>query len=244
MRPVIGITTRRRTIETKIGPLEVETAELAYTQAVLRAGGVPVGLIPVPEEQANSILDRIDGLVLSGGGDLDPVWYGGSQVESLYEIIDERDRFEIALAREAARTAFPTLAICRGMQVVNVALGGTLIEDLPHTSAAGSIHSAPEAADRGRQPVMLDPGCRIAAVMGTTRPLANSIHHQAVKAPGRGLRVVGQSEDGVVEALEAEDPAWPLTAVQWHPEYLADEDEASQSLFRRLVVDAEAAAHV
>jgi putative glutamine amidotransferase len=240
MRPVIGITTRRRIIETKIGSLAAETAELSYTQAVIRAGGVPVGLIPVPEEDANSVLERVDGLVLSGGGDLDPAWYEGSQVESLYEIIQERDRFEIALAREAARTAFPTLAICRGMQVVNVALGGTLIEDLPHTSSTGSVHSAPQAAYRGHKPVVLEPACRVAEVMGTDRPLVNSIHHQAVRDPGRGLRVVGRSDDGVIEALEAENQAWPLTAVQWHPEYLADGDSASQSLFEQLVADARA----
>jgi putative glutamine amidotransferase len=240
MRPVIGITTRRRTIDTRIGPVEVETVELPYSQPVLRAGGIPFGLVPVPEEQAGAVLDRVDGLILTGGGDLSPIWYNGSQVESLYDILEERDRFEIALAREASQRAFPTLAICRGMQVVNVALGGTLIEDLPHATPDGSVHSAPRAAYRGHQQVTLDPDSRVARVIGTDRPQVNSIHHQAVRSPGPGLRVVGWSEDGVAEVLEAEDQAWPLTAVQWHPEYLAETDAASQALFERLVVDATA----
>lgn len=235
MRPVIGITTRRRRIDTVIGPLDVETAELPYTQAVQLAGGIPIALIPAPSESVAGLLDTIDGLILSGGGDIDPSFYDGRTVPELYDVDADRDEFELEVVRVAKDRKIPTLAICRGLQVVNVAFGGTLIEHIGSADGSPHPHAAPESAWQGHLEVTLDPRSRTAAAMRTDRPLVNSVHHQAVREPGTGLRVVGRSIDGHIEALEPEAGDWSLIAVQWHPEYLARIDAPSQSLFNQLI---------
>ncbi len=235
MPPVIGITTRPRTIATSGGQLGADTLQHTYRDSVARGGGVPLPLSPVRTDHVGLLLDRLDGLVLTGGGDVAPEAYGGSRSEATYGIDDERDAFEFALAIGAKERRMPVLAICRGLQVVNVALGGTLIEDIP--SFNGSSHHAVrgDGVFTPHQQVTLDEGCLLARVVGSTRLHVNSIHHQAIQDVAAGLRVVGRSADGIIEAVQAEDDTWPLLAVQWHPEYLGDAgDEASRALFSAL----------
>ena len=239
MPPVIGITTRPREIKSSAGVSDAHTLQHTYTDGVLRAGGVPVPLAPVPGRHISGLLDRFDGLVLSGGGDVDPSRYGGHLHDSMYGIDFDRDEFEIELVRIAAARRFPTLAICRGLQVVNVALGGTLIEDIP-TQIGFTDHTViGHQVFNGHQHVRLEPGSLVAKVVDALDLEVNSIHHQAVRDLAPGLRAVGRADDGVIEAIEHEDATWPLLAVQWHPEYLEDaEDPASRALFRALVESA------
>ena len=130
----------------------------------------------------------------------------------------------------------PLLAICRGLQVINVALGGTLIEDIPSELGTTDHAVNGERVFTGHQLVTLDPTCAMAKIVGSATMIVNSIHHQAVRDIAPGMRAVGTAEDGIVEAIEPEDPSWPLLAVQWHPEYLSDAgDGASNALFAALI---------
>jgi putative glutamine amidotransferase len=236
MKPIIGITSRQPVIKTSGGDLHAHVVNKVYTDAVVRSGGTPITLPPVTPEDALHIADRIDGLLLSGGGDIDPSFYGGKLHDDMYAIDPARDEFEFALVREAQARRMPTLAICRGLQVINVALGGTLIEDIP--SEIGSTdHSirGPEVVDC-HQTVTIDSDSLVAQTIGSTEACVNSIHHQAVRQIAPGMRAAGWTGDGVVEVLDPEDHNWPLLAVQWHPEYLVVKDDAaSLALFRALV---------
>jgi len=239
MRPVIGITTRPRIIKAPGGEMEAHTIEHAYTDAVLQAGGLPVLLASVPSSHVGDVLDRLDGLVLSGGGDVEPERYGGVRTDTMYDLDLDRDEFELELVRAAAFRRFPVLAICRGLQVVNVALGGTLIGDIPSEVGSADHTMIGRHVFNGHQHVTLEQGCRVALAVGATDVSVNSIHHQAVRDLAPGFRAVGWADDGVVEAIEHEDVEWPILAVQWHPEYLArSDDKASWALFAALVTSA------
>ncbi|MFQ5554899.1 MAG: gamma-glutamyl-gamma-aminobutyrate hydrolase family protein [Acidimicrobiia bacterium] len=245
MPPVIGISTRPRVVPTSGGELGVDSVQHTYRDAVQRAGGIPLLLAPVPDAHIEVLLDRLHGLVLTGGGDVDPATYGSDERDRVYAVDGRRDAFEFALTRGAQARKMPVLAICRGLQVVNVALGGTLIEDIP-TALSGPAASdgghaqRGDAAFRAHQAVNLEPGCLLARTLGTTDLMVNSIHHQAVRRIAPGLRTVGAAADGVIEAIEADDESWPLLAVQWHPEYLSDAgDAASHRLFAALVAAAD-----
>ncbi len=236
MRPVIGITTRPRVIPASGGEMDAHTLTHTYTDSVLRAGGVPVLLAPIPNSDVGTALDRVDGVVLSGGGDIEPGRYGSEVFDSMYGMDFDRDEFEIELVRQAAERRMPMLAICRGMQVVNVALGGTLIEDIPSEIGSMDHTVIGHHVFDGHQHVRLEPDCNVAIVVGATDLEVNSIHHQSVRDLAPGFRAVGWADDGVVEAIQHEDPDWPLLAVQWHPEYLGQaDDKASWALFRALV---------
>jgi putative glutamine amidotransferase len=241
MRPVIGITTRPRTVKSSAGESDAHTLQHTYSDSVLRAGGIPVLLAPVPDQDIPALLDRLDGLVLTGGGDIEPERYGGTRHDSMYGMDFDRDEFEIELVRVAAARRFPILAICRGLQVVNVALGGTLIEDIP-TEIGSADHTAiGHMVFNGHQHVRLEPGCAVATVVGATDLEVNSIHHQAVRDLAPGFRAVAWAADGVIEAIQHEDADWPLLAVQWHPEYLNQVDDKASLYLFRAVVDAAAA---
>lgn len=245
MNPIIGITTRQPSIKTSGGELEAHVVNRVYADAVVNSGGTPILLAPVSPQEAAPLLDRIDGLLLSGGGDIDPSFYGGSFHADMYMIDSRRDEFEFALVRGTRERKMPVLAICRGLQVVNVALGGNLIEDIP--AEVGSTDHAvrgPEVVDC-HQTVTLQADSLVAEAIGATEVCVNSIHHQAVRDVAPGLRPVGWTADGVVEVLDPDDHAWPLLAVQWHPEYLAvNHDEASRALFDTLVEQATATAPI
>lgn len=206
-----------------------------YLEALHRAGAESAVLMPERLEDGapERLLSRFDGLVLTGGPDVDPSFYGEEAHPDCYGIDRDRDAFEIELVRTAIRRGFPTLAICRGIQVLNVALGGTLDQHI--TGKEGLIsHGVPAGGPATAHPVDLEPGSLTAKAMGVDRPKGFSHHHQAIDRLGRGLRTVGRTEDGVVEAVELEEGGW-LIGVQWHPEETAAHDPAQQGLFEALV---------
>lgn len=209
----------------------------AYLRSVLAAGGVPVVLSPLlgPSFAARA-LDGVEGLLLTGGEDIDPAWYGAAPSPHLQPPSRERDLFELALFATARQRELPILGICRGIQTINVALGGTLFQDLP-TERPGPIRHDPEAGREARShTVRLAEGSRVAAVLGTTLLSVNSIHHQGVDRLGGGLVATGWSDDGLVEAVESPAGDSWLLAVQWHPEEMhADRAAPERGLFRALV---------
>ena len=197
-------------------------------ECVLRAGGEPGVLAPADPREVASRLSSFDGVLVPGGRDLDPATYGEpSRHESTDEPDPVQDSADLALLRAVVETGVPTLAICRGMQLLNVALGGTLVQHLDD----------PEALHRNAfHGVALDPGSRIAAIMGGVRVPVSSYHHQAVDRIGLGLRVVGRADDGCVEAMVHTHAN--VLGVQWHPEDDAHEAPQQQALFDALVDDA------
>jgi putative glutamine amidotransferase len=204
-----------------------------YVDAVRRAGGRPV-LLPGPDDVApDEILERFDALLLVGGGDVDPARYGaGERHRDVYGVDPERDELEIDLLRAADRSEVPTLAICRGIQVMNVAFGGTLHQHLPDVS--GFEHHRLPSGEPFVHDVKVSEGTRLAQASGSVALRCWSAHHQGVDEVGEGLAPVGWSDDGLVEALER-DRGWML-AVQWHPERTAADDPTQQALFDALVV--------
>jgi putative glutamine amidotransferase len=188
----------------------------AYTDALVAVGLIPVVLPPVSPAVATAALDGVAGLVLTGGEDIDPRLYHEAAHPATGTPHAARDAYELALARAARARRVPTLAICRGAQIVNVALGGTLMQDISprHPRGVERVHA-----------VELDPSSRLASIFAAPRVRANSSHHQAIGRAGPGLRVGGTSPDGVVEAIESADPAWWMMGVQWHPEDLTGTDE-------------------
>jgi putative glutamine amidotransferase len=211
-----------------------------YLDAVLRAGGEPITLSPreIRHDEALALLGRADGLVLMGGSDVDPHLYGQHRAHHVYGVIPEQDHFEMALVHAAIELGMPVLAVCRGIQLVNVALGGTLIQhlgDLPDVieHAPGKF---PAGQDHVLHPVTLEPGSRIADAIGVTDIIGASFHHQGIDDVATGMRVVGRSPDGLIEAMEHED-LW-LLGVQWHPEDTASTDWHQQSLYDALVAQA------
>ena len=202
-----------------------------YVEAVLRAGGTPV--IVNDARDPKELLARVDALVLTGGPDVDPARYGEAPNPNTYGVDAADDDFECAVAEAALVRSVPTLAICRGIQILNVARGGTLYQHIADDPGVPP-HGQPGVAGGARQhEVSLDSDSLLAEVMDTTTVTASCHHHQAIAQLGDGLRVVGRAHDGIVEALEI-DGAF-LLAVQWHPEDTADEDPAQQRLFDGLV---------
>jgi putative glutamine amidotransferase len=205
-----------------------------YVRAVEKAGGLPIVLAPGRPEDAPELLGRVSGLLLTGGGDVDPVEYGESRHEKLGRVVPERDAFELALAREAIGRRLPLLAICRGQQVLNVATGGTLVQDIP-SQLSGAVDHDPDTERWGMaHPVRILPGTRLREILGADTVEVNSFHHQAVKEPGRGVVVSARADDDVVEGIELPDHPFAV-GVQWHPEAFWDKGLHFQSLFEALV---------
>jgi putative glutamine amidotransferase len=198
---------------------------LAYTDALVAAGLVPVVVPPLPAAGAAVILDGVAGLVVTGGEDVDPARYG-EEAHPTVEPHEGRDESEIALVLEAHRRRLPTLAICRGIQVVNVAFGGTLIQDIPSQLTNAIPHDPDDRRDARVHHVQVDPDSRLARALGTDRLETNSFHHQALARVAAALCVTARAVgDGVVEGAESADPAWWMLAVQWHPEELTKTTE-------------------
>jgi len=207
----------------------------AYVRAIEGAGLVPLLVPPLSHpDQASAIVQHVDGLVLTGGEDIDPVHYGVPRHPKGESPNAARDATELALAREARDRRLPTLAICRGIQLVNVALGGTLVQDLPSERPGGLDH-APGAHRAARtHDLVVERGSRLAEALGATEIEVNSSHHQAVDTVGHPLVVTARSSDGVIEGLETPpDADWWMVGIQWHPEELTgDAAEWDRGLFR------------
>lgn len=195
-----------------------------YVDSIRKAGAIPVMIPPQPENAAQ-IVEEMDGLVLAGGDDCDPSAYGEVRHPSVDPMDPRRQANEVSLARAARDRGIPTLGICLGMQVMNVAAGGTLIQDIP-SELQTDIDHVSEPSDRHRHDVMVEKGTKLANIVGDRELNVNSSHHQAIRTVGKGLRVTAQAPDGVIEGLE--DDAHPFyLGVQWHPEDMPNEKSAS-----------------
>jgi putative glutamine amidotransferase len=216
MRPRIGITAWLRTLPTYLGrETLLYTLGSEYVERVLKAGGLPLFLPHAGD--AAEVLDQLDGLLLSGGDDMHPESYGERHDGTSTGVSRETDDWEIALVRVAAARRMPTLGICRGMQVMAVACGGKLIQNLDGVEGHPHLGGMePETILALRHQVSLAPTCTLATLYGETEHIVNTIHHQAVADAGT-LRIVGYGSGGVIEAIEAEND-WPALGVQWHPE--------------------------
>ncbi|MBQ19064.1 MAG: peptidase C26 [Planctomycetaceae bacterium] len=224
--PLIGITTYGRGEDGRFSLPD------QYVTATRRAGGLVV-LLPPGETFIDELFSKLDGIVLAGGGDIDPDLYGGELHPEVYMVDPDRDALELALTRRVLSEGLPTLAICRGAQMVNIALGGTLHEHLPDVVGESIKHRLPPR-EPTPHPVTLVEETGLARLLGQSTFDAASWHHQAVDRAGRGLVVSAHAADGTIEALELPDHPW-LYAVQWHPELTAETDPIQQTLFNELV---------
>ena len=230
MRPVIGITAYAEEARWGVWDAPAALIPLAYVRAVESAGGRPL-LVPPSEEGIEETLDALDGLLLSGGSDVDPELYGAGPHPETSGVRPERDRAEVALLEAALARDMPVLAVCRGSQVLNVALGGDLVQHVPEVVGHHGHKEAPGMfSDHG---VEVEPGTRLHELIGDRAPV-KSHHHQGYGRLGAGLREAARADDGTVEAIEDPSRRFAL-GVLWHPE--EDEDLA---LFRALVEEAQA----
>jgi putative glutamine amidotransferase len=230
-QPIIGLSTSEMRAPERIRhdprsePAGRELAlGLTYPDAIRRAGAVPVVIPPMDAAAIEPLLDGLSGLCLSGGPDLHPAIYGADPHPALGPTEPELDRFEVALVRAAEEREMPVLAICRGLQVLNVARGGTLTQDLPALRPSDIEHRQPQPASTPTHHVRLRAASLTACCLGMHEAMVNSFHHQAVDRLGSGLREVGWAPDGVIEALEATDRAFTV-AVQWHAESMVRSPE-------------------
>ena len=198
----------------------------AYVTALERAGLVPLIVPPLSStDAAAAVLDSVGGLVLTGGEDVDPARYGEQRSEKVRSVNAARDATEAALIEEARARGTPVLAICRGIQILNVALGGTLVQDIPSQCETTIDHDEEGARNSRTHEVAIEPGSIIAKAVGTDHLSVNSFHHQSVKRVADGMRVTARSPDGVIEGIESTDDDWWVMAVQWHPEEMTDSAE-------------------
>jgi gamma-glutamyl-gamma-aminobutyrate hydrolase PuuD len=226
-RPVIGICANLVRAKWAIWDRPATLIMQTYIDMMSAADCVPVVLPPQPG--ISEAIDRLDGLLLPGGGDLDPGLYGAPTHPETGRLNPRRDAAEVALADAAISTGLPVLGICRGLQVLNVVRGGTLHQHLPDVT--GHRGHEPEPGVFGAQPVRLEPGSQIAKIIGSDTARVPCHHHQAIDRIGAGLTVTGRSEDGVIEAVEVADHPFAV-AVQWHAE---EKGGAAERLFRALV---------
>lgn len=218
MTPVVAVTAPRRTVDGR----ERVTLNTSYVRALDSAGLAPLALptMLAPERAASALKDSgVAGLVLTGGEDVEPARYGATPHAKLEETDPARDAAELALIAAARERRLPILAICRGIQILNVALGGTLYQDLPSERPGPVAHTG----DDVRHTVRVEPESLLARTLGTRTVTINSRHHQAIRDLAPGLRAVAWAKDGLIEAVEPIDPEAPWTlAVQWHPEDLTE----------------------
>ena len=221
-RPVVLVTT---TSEVLRAVARVHT-NTAYVHALEQAGCAPLLLPPLAGDAAvSAALRAANGVLLTGGEDVDPAHYGAERQAATDAANAARDATELRLVAGARHRRTPLLAICRGVQLLNVACGGTLVQHLPDEYPRTLDHAPSVPRHHRAHEVAVDAGSRLAAALGVTRLAVNSLHHQAVHRVGAGLRVSARSSDGVVEGLEAEHTGWWAVGVQWHPEELVDDEQ-------------------
>lgn len=237
MKPWIGITPTLNPTEKQCQLWD------AYIKGVVRAGGIPL-ILPCTEDPAlvQRYVELVDGLLISGGHDIEPRQYGEESLDGFeieWPMTPERDLFEIALIRSAVQLDKPMLGICRGHQILNVAFGGSLFQDIdllyPREPRLRHFQSSPWPDPCHH--VNLAPDSKLAAIMNDTVLQVNSLHHQAVKEPGEGIVITGRSRDGVAESLERPQNRF-VVGVQWHPELMASANENWLRLFSALVTAA------
>lgn len=223
--PLIGISTSELRAPAQVSrsaesdpPRRELALALSYPRSIARFGGVPV-VIPPGVSLAEDLVAMLDGLLLSGGPDIDPGSYGAAPDPALGPTEPELDSFELEVVRLAEAAELPILGLCRGAQLLNVAYGGTLVQDL--SERASLDHRQSEPGEQTTHTVTIEPGSRLAGAMGAGEHEVNSFHHQSVLELGRGLRVVARASDGVPEAIEAEGREFVI-GVQWHAESLSD----------------------
>ena len=239
MNPIVAVTTWKRYTNTFLGEKTPNyTLMDDYAEALEHVGATALLLARLDPADADRILDRVDGLILTGGGDIGPDQYGQGNTDSIN--IDPRaDERDVALVKAAQRRGMPVLGICRGHQAVNVALGGALHQHM--TSDGDSTHPTfshkAEERNAERHVVEFADDSRLAAIYGVSERKVNSLHHQSVSELGEGMKAVGWAPDGQIEASESTSD-WPVVCVQWHPEMLHEEAEAR--LFSAFVDDAAA----
>jgi putative glutamine amidotransferase len=222
VKPVIGLTTYKQRAQTGVWDVTAAFLPAVYFEAVQRAGGIPVLLPPQPAdaEAVSRVLDGVDGLIVTGGADVDPARYGQDAAPETDKPHLERDAWEDALLSAAIERELPFLGICRGMQVLNVNRGGSLHQHLP--AVVGDDRFRIGNGEFATNEVVVEPGTELDALVGAKLPV-KSYHHQAVDAVGDGLRVTARTDDGIVQAVELEGVPFGV-AVQWHPEEDAAED--------------------
>jgi putative glutamine amidotransferase len=227
-QPIIAITTKRENIEQP----HITIWEY-YVQAVIKAGGLPV-LLPVglDSRQVEQIASQVDGILISGGGDIDPDIFNGKAHSKVYDVNVDRDRMELELVRLAREKSIPLLGICRGLQVINVAKGGTLYTDLDDQFGK-IIHHSNKSFTTIVHTTAVQSGTRLAKIVEPNTLEVNSLHHQGIECLGSGLIVNAIASDGLVEGVETDQGSY-LLGVQWHPEALS-EDPSALALFSSLI---------
>ncbi len=216
MPPLVALSSTTKPIG---GLVRVRLNE-AYVEAVRGAGLTPLVLPPLEPHELDPVLDVVDGIVLTGGEDVDPAEYGATRHPATQDPHTRRDKCEIALTRKAHERRMPTLAICRGIQLVNVALGGTLVQDIPSESPSDINHDQSDQRETRLHDVTIERDSRLHAAIGATDIVVNSSHHQAVGRVAPGIRVTARAPDGIIEGAEWSGDNWWMLAVQWHPEEL------------------------
>ena len=224
MRPNIGILA-------EVNAEQDTTFQRTYTKAIEGAGGVPI-LLPYVEgeEVIEQFAELCDGFLFTGGADVDPKRYGELPKDTCGEIECHRDELEFKVLKTALRTSKPILGICRGMQLINVALGGTLHQDIPSEIETLIQHSQSEPKFSPSHDAIVLEGSPLHRLMGKNRICANSFHHQAIKSLGSGLEIMAMADDGIIEAVCLSDERY-LRAYQWHPERLYDSDTDNRLIF-------------
>jgi len=231
-RPIIGIT-----CGTEYDSNQQAVADRlprSYVRAVLAAGGAPLAIPNLKESETDALLDILDGLILSGGRDIAPSLYGSAEAHPSVELDHDRDTRELPLIRTAIEMDLPILAICRGVQSLNVALGGTLYQDLPTDRPSAVAHRQDAARDAATHSIAVHDASLLTRSLGATELRVNSFHHQAVRQPAAALTVVGWAEDGLIEAVEMEGRRF-VVGVQYHPEEMVGVCGASRQLFGALI---------
>lgn len=225
-KPIIGITTYGRNEENHF------TLPAEYVESVRRAGGIPI-LLPPGETEITRGLSLVDGVILAGGGDISPELYQGKSHDSIYMLDTERDAFELETTQQVLDTGKPTLGICRGAQMINVALGGTLHAHLPDVYGEAILHRKPPRIPTVHQ-VSVQQNSLLAKCLNALEFTVSSWHHQAIDQLGAGIEVSALAPDEVIEGFEVPTHPW-LVAVQWHPELTAVADVIQQNLFNAFI---------
>lgn len=235
MKPIVGITAWKRRLDTFYGPEDLQTLAAYYTDSVIAGGMLPVifpsSMDPV---DADRLVAAVDGILISGGDDIDPASYGEENTDSK-PVSRAADDFEIAVVEAARRQAKPLLAICRGIQMLNVFLGGTLAQEI---TSAGGVHELisrdPEEMSARRHVVTFEEGSTMSRIYGAEEAKVNTLHHQGIARVADGLVVEGRTDDGLIEAARVSGDWWAL-GVQWHPERMEGDHQEIFAEFRRAI---------